>query len=376
MWRPIIIVTLVLSLIMSTATALFAQDQATADLDPASVLTEEQWKEVDRSVDGALAWLASQQRPDGSFPTQDTGQPAVTSLCLLAFLSRGHLPGKGVYGDQVSRGIDYVLSCQQPDGLFLRRLPKPTFVHFGYTHTGMYNHAIAGLLLCEVYGMTDERRAARIEPKIEEAIAFTRKRQLAPKQDRRDLGGWRYLGPRKGGQRDADLSITAWQLTFWRSARNAGFEVPSQWIDEAVEYVQRCFNSRQQTTVYFIGHNETSRAMAGAGVLSLSLAGLHNAPMARATGRWILQHPFDQYNQSEHYHYSAFYCTQATFQLGGHYWQQFFPPVARTLVANQRRDGSWAPEIAAVSEFGNAYTTALAVLVLNTPNQLLPVFQR
>src|SRR3990172_2265239 len=59
------------------------------------VLTERQWHEVDHSVDRALAWLVTQQRPDGSFTTLDTGQPAVTALCVLAFLSRGLLPDEG-----------------------------------------------------------------------------------------------------------------------------------------------------------------------------------------------------------------------------------------------------------------------------------------
>jgi hypothetical protein len=28
------------------------------------------------------------------FPTDDVGEPAVTSLCLLSFLATGHLPGE------------------------------------------------------------------------------------------------------------------------------------------------------------------------------------------------------------------------------------------------------------------------------------------
>src|ERR1035441_5363703 len=61
----------------------------------AGVLTPARWQEVENSVDRALGWLASQQAADGSFPTAPAAQPAVTSLCVLAFLSRGPQPGLG-----------------------------------------------------------------------------------------------------------------------------------------------------------------------------------------------------------------------------------------------------------------------------------------
>src|SRR4051812_2856427 len=48
---------------------------------PKSVLTSEEWSKVDKAVSRALAWLATQQRADGSYPTLDYGQPAVTSFC-------------------------------------------------------------------------------------------------------------------------------------------------------------------------------------------------------------------------------------------------------------------------------------------------------
>ena len=61
------------------------------------------WKQVEGSVDRGLNWLAQQQAEDGSFPSLPTAQPAVTSFCVLAFLSRGHQPGVGPYGQQLNR---------------------------------------------------------------------------------------------------------------------------------------------------------------------------------------------------------------------------------------------------------------------------------
>jgi hypothetical protein len=47
------------------------------------------------------------------------------------------------------------------------------------------------------------------------------------------------------------------------------------------------------------------------------------------------------------------------------------------LLTAQRADGSWPPEPqAGIGRFGNVYTTAMAVLSLTPPYQLLPVYQR
>jgi hypothetical protein len=65
------------------------------------------------------------------------------------------------------------------------------------------------------------------------------------------------------------------------------------------------------------------------------------------------------------------------YQLGGHHWEQFFPPTVSTLLTNQQADGSWPADTHfADGQFGNCYTTALVVLALGAPNQFLPVFQR
>jgi hypothetical protein len=65
------------------------------------------------------------------------------------------------------------------------------------------------------------------------------------------------------------------------------------------------------------------------------------------------------------------------YQLGGEHWASFYPRTVKTLLVNQQPDGSWPPEgYYADSLFGNAYTTALAVLSLGAANQLLPIFQR
>src|SRR5688572_14348533 len=70
------------------------------DETPANVLSPAEWQRVDESVEKALNFLAARQQPDGSFPTLAMGQPGVTSLCIMAFMAHGHLPGDGQYGQK------------------------------------------------------------------------------------------------------------------------------------------------------------------------------------------------------------------------------------------------------------------------------------
>ena len=344
--------------------------------------TPAQFGAVDGAVDRGLEFLATQQGPNGDFRSLDAGQPGVTSLCVLAFLSRGHLPGEGPHGDAISRGVRYVVSTQMPDGLFSRERPGGGHQYLQASHAAIYNHAISGLMLSEVYGMVDPELQKALKPVIERAVRWALGFQPQPKRFREEEGAWRYL--RFYGLNDADLSITSWMLMFLRSARNAGFEVASTDIDRAVEYVRHCFDPQQNTFVYEIRVEEPEfnqpRAMAGAGILALALAGAHGSDMALKAGDWMLERPFEFYDRpmrGEQWHvYSAFYCSQAMFQLGGRYWEEYYPTLAATIIDAQGGDGSWFPRGGKDRHYGAAYTTSLTILALTPPYQVLPIFQR
>jgi len=107
----------------------------------ADLLSAGQRRQVEESVDRGLAWLFLQQADDGSFPTLPPAQPAVTSLCVLAFLSRGHQPGLGLYGAAMEKGIDFVISCQRSNGLFSYQPPQTNHIDNQASHTAVYNHA-------------------------------------------------------------------------------------------------------------------------------------------------------------------------------------------------------------------------------------------
>src|SRR5207253_702399 len=120
-------------------------------------------------------WVASQQRPGGAFRSDDHAQPGVTGLCVLAMLSRGHLPGQGPMGQNINRGIEFILSTQRDDGLFSFGEPEEDASPRNFAHTAMYNHAIASLALSEAYGMargSDAKLASHMHTAIERARDF------------------------------------------------------------------------------------------------------------------------------------------------------------------------------------------------------------
>jgi hypothetical protein len=347
----------------------------------AEIQSAQRLERIDASLKRALEWLNAKQETSGAFPTDPLGQPGVTSLCVLAFMSQGHLPGNGPYGANLERGIRYVLDSQKESGLIARPAPDGPKVPHNPPHeigrASAYNHAISALMLSEAYGMMDEADSQEIRQAIEKALAVTLTEQRRNKARAVDRGGWRYLDSYQGV--DSDLSVASWQIMFLRSARNAGFDVPEGPINDAAAYVGRCFIPATGQFQYEIGGRFSSRGMTGAGILSLSLAGKPNSPEAQKAAQWLIGKRFDNYNQNEvwieRYHYSIFYCCHAMYQMGGDHWDKFFPATADTLLANQNTDGSWDPE-RDDERWGNAFTTAMVVLGLSAPDEQLPIFQR
>ncbi|MBX3439580.1 MAG: terpene cyclase/mutase family protein [Planctomycetaceae bacterium] len=371
--RCLVVLLLLTSLVDDLSGSVGAAQRGSRD-----ILSPAEWEQLDQSIDRGLSFLATQQLDDGSFTTLPAGQPAVTSLCVMAFLSRGHVPGEGPHGETINRAIDFVLATQQKNGMLYALPIAPDFEQFNGSHTAIYNHAIAGMMLSEVYGMTDAALQARLGEAIIKALEFTRVQQVAPKSKDIDKGGWRYVVPY--AYNDSDLSVTSWQLMFLRSAKNAEFDVPQQFIDEAMEYVRRCFDSPRGAFNYAEAERRPSGGIVGGGILSLALGGEHHSKIARAAGDWILANRQRSYNGPgvhalDRYHYSTYYCSQAMFQLGGRYWATYYPEMMATLIGNQRADGSWDPEAVKDRSYGSTYTTALAILALTPPYQILPIYQ-
>lgn len=345
-----------------------------------------EWSKVEEGVDGGLAWLASQQEEDGRFPSDDAAQPAVTSLAIMAFLSRGHMPDQGKYGRHISAAIDFVLSTQRRRGYFSLLPVTPPAQHLSPSQTVTYNHSIAGLMLGEVYGMTSGERSARIKDSIARALIFHREVQTRKKQVPSDIGGFRYGYP-ESPNASSDMSVTGWALMFLRSARNAEFNVPKQYFDEGLDFVERCYESdpsQHEKGVFRYrpqasdpkGNPQITLANTASAMLTLILGGRQeNAGIADGV-RWFQSRDYPRPWQNGYFYLSSYYSSQAMAQVGGETWNQMFPQIARNLLEEQASDGAWPLGTGNEGKFGQAYTTSLAILALTPAYQLLPIYQR
>jgi hypothetical protein len=327
----------------------------------------------EEAVDSGVAYLAKSQTRAGGWSPEfvaergQAGDPAVTALAVMAFLSAGHVPGEGKYGPVVERGIRFVLDAQQPSGL----LARPDA---GYTE--MYSHGICTLMLAEAAGMTDERTADELRGKLERAVRVILKAQRETKSD---TGGWRYrvvVHP-DDPPPAADLSVTGWQLMALRAARNVGCDVPQSAVKAAVEYVRRCHDPKAGGYTYTVGGNVTP-ACTGAGILSLELAGKehHRTHEALRAGSYLLQHQPEV--DKPHFFYGMYYTSQAMFQLGDNYWAEYRPRLHGLLLkANPpRANGAWYGKGADDAQYGPYYATAMAILALTVEYRFLPIYQR
>ncbi|MDP1796161.1 MAG: prenyltransferase/squalene oxidase repeat-containing protein [Planctomycetaceae bacterium] len=384
----IFLVSLSLSLTLAITPGL-AQDKSviakTSDLSAA--LPAAEWRKVEASVDRGLEWLAKHQQPDGSFPSADAAQPAVTSLAIMAFLSRGHMPEAGRYRRQLAQAIDFVLSTQRSRGYFSLLPVNPPSSHLSPAQTVHYNHAIAGLMLGEVYGMTTGERSDKIEAALNKALVYHREVQTWEKSAPSDIGGWRYGYPEVTATA-SDMSVTGWALMFFRSARNAEFNVPKQYFDEGLAYVERCYEPDRALhdkgvfryrPMASAGPEETpslSLANTSSAMLTLILGGRHDQPGVAAGVRWLRSRAYPSPWQASYYYLSTYYSSQAIAQVGGETWIELFPQIARHLLTEQDADGAWSKAVDNERKFGPSYATSLAILSLTPAYQLLPIYQR
>jgi hypothetical protein len=313
--------------------------------------------ETQQAIDSGLAFLAARQDSrDGSFGSLASSRRrvAVTALAGMAFLSSGSTPGRGKYGTQVQKAVDFLLSRFQPNGFI--------FDEGNTGHGPMYDHGFATLFLSEVYGMT---RTPRLRNKLERGV------QLIINSQNKE-GGWRY----EPDSKDADLSVTICEIMALRAARNAGLFVPKETIDRCTEYVRRCQTPEGGFRYQLATTWQVTFGLTAAGVVALYSGGIYEGKAIESGLHYLERYrPSVALRQpSNHYFYSHYYAVQAMWHAGGERWRQWYPDVRDELLQFpfHTSAGSWRDP----SAYGDEYATAMALLILQTPNNYLPIFQR
>jgi Prenyltransferase and squalene oxidase repeat len=308
--------------------------------------------ETDEAIKNGLAWLAHSQNSDGSYGNAAyRGNIAVTSLAGLAFMSSGSSPGRGPFGSQIDKALAYVMSNTSPSGFIA--------VHASSTHGPMYSHGFGTLFLAEAYGMT---RRPELREKLQKAVRLIIDCQNIE-------GGWRYQPVRH----DADLSVTICQINALRAARNAGLFVPKETVEACIRYVKRSQNSDGGFR-YMLQAGATSEfPRSAAGVVALQSAGEYGSKEVRDGINYLRQ--FDQGlrrgRRNNHYFYGQYYAAQAMWLEGGEPWAEWYPAIRDELIHRQSASGFWTD-----NGVCNEYGTAMALIILQIPNDYLPIFQR
>jgi hypothetical protein len=241
----------------------------------------------------------------------------------------------------------------------------------------MYSHGFATLFLAEVHGMVANAQLAReVRDLLKRAVQLTLDHQNAE-------GGWRY----QPSSKEADISVTVCQIMALRAARNVGIDVPKSKVDKCIEYVKRCQDPREGGFRYMAQGGQTGFPRTAAGVCALQSAGIYKGREVDGGLRYLLQHkPGPQgghHLYDYHYFYGHYYAAQAMWTAGGAYWAEWYPAIRDELINRAgnrnlfrfedprfRNDDSWSDTICP------HYATAMACIILQIPNNYLPILQK
>ena len=326
---------------------------------------------VERTIAAAFVWLAKHQSSDGSWSLHDytrqctdktcTGQSDIssdagaTALGLLPFLAAGqtHI-SKGRYQEHVRKGIEWLISHQQPDGDLAR----------GSTQM-MYGHGLATIALSEAYGLSGD---GSVGEAAQQAVNFI----VAP-QNPKD-GGWRY-NPKE----PSDTSVFGWQLMALKCVKMAGLKVDGSVITNARKYLDSVA-LRDGTEYAYQPGVASSPAMTAVGLLCRQYLGARrDNPMLVGGMAYLLNHLPDEKSPNIYYWYHAH---QVMRNMNGYEWDTWNRKIRDLLVRTQVRDanrcdnGSWDPgQDAWGKQGGRLMKTSLSVLPLQVYYHWLPFFR-
>lgn len=320
------------------------------------------------AIERGLGFLARNQLTDGSFgePTLGTGV-GIASLAALALMAGGNQPGRGRFGKNVARAVEYVAGMAGgPNPGFLTAPASQAPHRLNSNPAPMYSHGFGTLFLSEVCGMVPAAaRDAKLRGALEQAVAFTVFAQNA-------LGGWRY----EPQVQYADVSVTTAQMMALRAAKNAGVFVRKSVIDGGAAYIKGC-QLADGGFSYWKGQGFSAFARTAASIVGLYSAGIYEGREVERGLKYLQQFtPGRQFSPREippqHYWYGQYYAALAMWTAGDDYWNSWLPAIRDDLLAKARTGGgTWNDPY-----HGSVYATAMALIVLQLPNNYLPILQK
>lgn len=321
------------------------------------------------AVARALEWLANHQSADGGWNydhrlgacgarcgnagSLSDCRTGATAQALLPFLGAGQTHKQGKYKKNVEAGLYFLV--QQMKVKNQMGLQCGDLAQGGGT---MYSHGMAAIVLCEAYGMTQDKGLMGPAQLSLNHIVYA--------QDPVG-GGWRYQ-PRTAG----DTSVVGWQLMALKSGHLAYLNVPPGTIAGANKFLDSVMSDYS-----FYGYTDPGRGQAttAIGILCRMYLG------------WKKDHPgiekgiqyLAQTGPSRGNMYYNYYATQCMRHYDGELWEAWNVKMRDQLVDSQAKDGhlkgSWHMNGDHGSERGGRlYCTSMATMILEVYYRHMPIY--
>lgn len=296
--------------------------------------------EVEATYQKGLAYLVSEQTPEGCWKDRYGRYPGVVGFALMAMLAHGDDPNAGPYHRQISSSLTFLLSKQNTST--------------GFIGDSMYNHGFATLALAEAYGTVDHAGLGLALKKAVELILTS--------QSQNPKGAWRY----KPEGKDADTTVSGAQMVALFAARNAGIQVPDEAIERGLTFFGDCESPGGGYGYSSPGSPNVPRTAIG--LLVHALAHQREAPGLKRSFKYLTA-DLDYRDQTYPYYYE-YYMAQALFQWDMKTWEEWDRRNVLYLIENQAANGSWD------CSQGETYATAAALLSMALNYRYLPIYER
>ena len=332
--------------------------------------------DTERAVAGATNWLARHQNADGSWGCGPKGfakhckdpsctkylkdikeapaeyHMAATAFGLLPYFAAGqtHETG-GPYKGVINRGLTWMTRNQDQKT--------------GQLGSGMYEHGLATIAICEAYGLSKDKR---LRPHAQAAITFIEGAQNGKS------GGWHYTA---NPPTDGDTSVVGWQMMALKSGSMAGLTVNPQTLVKAKGYLKTVAKGKSGGQFSYMADSPPTPTMSAVGLLCNQYGGMKRTDPAMIEGQAYVMSALPQAEGNPYFFY---YATQVMHNLPGPEWDTWNRNARRFLIKTQIREkgscaeGSWSPE-GKPHVMGPVMMTSICALTLEVYYRYLPLYQ-
>jgi hypothetical protein len=169
--------------------------------------------------------------------------------------------------------------------------------------------------------------------------------------------------------------VTICQIMALRSRPQRGaWRSPSEVIDKAVASTSDACQNRDGGFRYQAESGASAWPRSAAGIASLFYAGIYEDEAIDKGIAYLEANAMPGVGGAQsraHYFYGHYYSVQAMYLAGGEDWTNWWPAIREELIATQNADGTWTDR-----SVGDAYGTAMALIILQMPKRYLPIFQK